>query len=107
MVDTHFLGAVADEVHLDAACLFVIDGTMLKGPEVKVSAELAIDAGQNVPVEGCGYAARIIVSRLQGGPIFAEVNAHEQAVARSHRLADPAQEASRFQALEVADIRAK
>jgi hypothetical protein len=47
--------------------------------EVEVGRELAVDAGEEVEVEGRGDAAGVVVGALEHGGVLAQVDADEQA----------------------------
>jgi hypothetical protein len=63
--DPHGLGAFADQVHLDAAQGPVVEGSVRPGGEVEVGAELPVDAGQQVAIEGGGDPRRIVVGGIE------------------------------------------
>src|SRR4051794_30032529 len=63
--DSGALRARADQVDLDAALVRIVAGAVAESGEVEVAAQLAIDAGEKVQVEG------------GGDPFFIVVGAHE------------------------------
>ena len=62
--------APADQVHLDAAVARIVDRLVPEGGEVESAAELAVDAGEQVEVEGGRDAGGIVVGaeRACAGP---------------------------------------
>src|ERR1700682_1781148 len=86
--DGHALRAAADEVHLDAAGLGVEGGAMGESLQVEGAAERAIDAGQEVEVEGPRDAEGIVVSRLEDVEGLDEIGPEEERVVRSEDGAD-------------------
>jgi hypothetical protein len=85
--DADGLVATADEVHLDAAEFGVVDGVVGELVEGEVGAELAVEADQEVLVEGRGDALGVVVGALEEGDVLAQVDADEEAavVARGGR----------------------
>ena len=53
----HALAGKAHEMHLDAARSLVVDRVMGEAVEIEIAAELAIDALEQIEVEGSGHAA--------------------------------------------------
>src|SRR5262249_2357202 len=49
------------DMHLNTARLLVVPRQMLKLIQDKVRTHLAIHAGKQVHVEGCGYAERVVI----------------------------------------------
>ena len=68
-------------------------GDVAEAIEVEVSVQLAIQARQNVLVEGRGDSLRIVVGGQQDLRALGEIGAQQQSVARSQRPADAAQNA--------------
>ena len=79
--DADLLRCAADKMHLDAGFGRVPEGAMGEGIRIEVRAELAIEAHQNVPIEGRGDAGGIVVGGEERGFVLDEVDAEEQAVA--------------------------
>ena len=65
--DAHRLPARAPQVHLDAALARIVDRLVLEGAEVEGAGQLAVDAGQQVEVEGGGDALRVVVGQDAAG----------------------------------------
>src|SRR5437870_8850888 len=63
--DVHRLPGERYQVHLDAARSGVVEGIVREAPQVEVSAQLAIDAPEQVQVEGRGDALRVVVGGVQ------------------------------------------
>ncbi len=85
-----FLCARADEVHLDAPVARVVDRLVPEGGEVEGAAELAVDAGEQIEVEGGRDAGGIVVGADQGARVLLEVDADDQPAARRQGGAEDA-----------------
>ena len=79
------LGDEAFEVHLDAAFVGVPAGAVDEAVEVEVGVKVAVEAGEDVEVEGCGDADCVVVGGEDGGDGLVgaggEVGAEEEGVA--------------------------
>src|SRR3970040_1031439 len=69
-VDRDRLRLHALQMHLDTAGRLVVEGAVAKRRKIKVGAELAIDAGEQVEVEPGGDAARIVVRGVESGRVL-------------------------------------
>ena len=103
----HLLIAQAHEVHLDAALARIVDRLVPEGVEIEGAAELAIDAGEQVEVEGRGHARRVVVGRHQRARVLLEVDADDQPAAGRQHGAEHAQQAAGLDRREIADRRAR
>src|ERR1700733_9844442 len=63
--DMNRLTPAADQMHFDPALVLVIDRTVAETCEIEVTIQLAIDADQQVQIEGCGDVGRIVVDGLE------------------------------------------
>ena len=52
----HGLAAHGAQMHLDAAILMIDSGHVLELREIEIGVEFAIDAGQQIQVEGGGHS---------------------------------------------------
>ena len=103
----HALVVQADQMHLDPPVARVVDGPVLEGAQVEVGAELAVDAHQQVEVEGRGHAGRVVVGAHELARVFLEVDADDQAPARRQRRAEHAQQTRGLHGHQIADGRAR
>src|ERR1700691_2992141 len=69
----HGLAAQGLEMHLDAASLMIDSGHMLKLREIEIGIQFAIDASQQIQVEGCGYSQFVVVGRQQLNAGFLQI----------------------------------
>ena len=68
--DVDLLGGEGFEVHLDAGFGWVPTGSVAEVVEVEVCAEVAVEAGEDVEVEGCGDAGGVVVGGEEVGFVF-------------------------------------
>src|SRR5580704_7770198 len=96
----------AGKMHFDAAAFAVVEGVMLKGIEIEISAKLAIDTREQVEVEFGGDAFGVIVSAVENIRGFDEIDAdnEDRTVAKNPRRV--AKETRRFMRFKIADGRA-
>ena len=88
----HTLRDQAGEVHLNPTHGLVIAGVMGKLAQVKRAGQFMINPRQQVEVEGCGDARRIVVSGFQHRFGLFAVNSDQQAAAFAHQLREVEQE---------------
>ena len=86
----------ATQVHFDASKRLVIQRDMLEVRQVKIGPEFAVDAFQEVEVEGRGDALCIIVGRDEESRGFFQVNAQQEDIIRPHQVSRPTQELFAF-----------
>ena len=93
------LGDEGFEVHFDAGLGGVPDGLVAKGGGVEVCAEVAIEASEDVEVEGGGGAGGVVVGGEDGGFVFttarSEVGAEEELVAGEELSSEVAENVAR------------
>ena len=94
---------LADQVHLDAVALAVVDRAMGEGGEIEIAAELAVDAHQHIEVEARGDAGRIVIGVVQHALVLFEIGADDHLRALAQDLAGAAQEGAGLMRLEIAD----
>src|SRR5271156_4486299 len=71
VADTHLLPPGAGEVHLNPMTFAVVEGVMLKGGEIEIGPQLAIDARQQIEVEFRSDALGIVVGAVENvGQLF-------------------------------------
>jgi len=63
--DVHDLVAGAQQVHLDAAAVRVIDRPVLEALDREIGPQLPVDPPQQVEIEGSGHSAGIVVGGFQ------------------------------------------
>src|SRR4051795_8652193 len=61
----HGLALLADQVHLDAVPLAIVDRAMGEGGKVEIAAEFAIDPYQHIEVEARGDAGGVVVGVVE------------------------------------------
>ena len=105
--DVDLLGGEGFEVHLDAGFGWVPTGFVAKVGEVEGCAELAVEAGEDVEVEGGGGSGGVVVGGEEGGDVFVraggEVGAEEESVAGEELGAEVGEDAVGVVGGEVAD----
>src|SRR5471030_365437 len=79
--DIHELRGEAFEVHLDPALVLVVKGLVAKAPQLEISAQLAVDACEQIEVERGGHARRVVVGGVKHLLVFFQVDADEQGAA--------------------------
>ena len=83
------------------------EGPVLEVVELEVGAELAIHPSQQVAVELCGNALRVVVGSLHALGVLDEIDAQQQTAAvRPTQLCDSPEQGEPALAVEVADRRA-
>ena len=106
-IDGNDVRGVCDQMHLDAAELFVVAGKMAESVDFEVAAQSRIDALEDVFVEARGHTLPVIVSGLECVAVFAQIDADEEVVLRLHGIVDAVEERDGILALEVADVGAQ
>ena len=69
---------------------------MTKRAQFEVRAKFAIEMAQYVQIERCGYALRIVVSRIQDDGIFFQIDADQRSAARAQQRRPPHEECARL-----------
>ena len=105
--DAYGLLRETDQVHFDAALGDIPARLVTELVEGKSAVQFAVDARQNVAIEGGRNADGIVVGGNQDGRILAQVDPGEQLVTRSHGGMQALQKVHRIGALEVADVGAQ
>ena len=75
--------------------------------EVKIAAELAVDAHQHIEIEARGDAGGIVVGVVENALVLLEVDADDHLRAAAQNVARGAQEGGRFMRLEIAERRSR
>src|SRR6185369_3829558 len=78
----------AQQMHLDARSLVVVDRAMLPARQIEVRAKLAVRPHEHVEVELRGHAGAIVVGRFQDVAWFLEVDADDQPAAMPAKTRD-------------------
>ena len=68
--DRDRLRAQAQQLHFDATEILIVLRVMTKAVQVKIAAQLPIDARQDIHVERGGHARRVVIRRVQCGRVF-------------------------------------
>src|SRR6516225_9657775 len=95
--------ATGAQMHLDALRLRVIPCHVLEPPQVEIAIQFAVNAPQQVEVEGCGHARRIVIRLEQLLHRLHQIRAQKQRVAWLQARAYRGEETGRSLRLEVAD----
>src|SRR5690606_28913561 len=90
--DRDALALAAHEMHLDAAAVLVEDGAVLEAVEIEIAAKLAVDAAQEVEVEGGGDAVGVVIGGAQHVAVLHEIDADDHARAGPENAAGVTQE---------------
>ena len=101
--DLHALIQGAHQVHLHPPEVRVVEGPMAPGAEVEVRPQLAIDALQQVEVEGGGNPGGIVIGRIQHGRCLFQIDADQEQAAGADQLGHHGQEVGGPVRVEVAD----
>ena len=80
LLDADGLRASADLKHLHHASVLIIPRFVSKRLEVEITAELAVDAAQDIGVERRGHAGGVVVGLFEHGSILAQVDPDEHAI---------------------------
>ena len=103
----HGLRAGRFEMHLDAGVGGVPDGAVGEAGKIEVCAELAVEAGEDVAVEGGGDSGGIVVGGEQSGDGLpragGEVDAEQESVAGVELGAEAGEDSAGLRGGEVAD----
>ena len=92
-------------MHFDPRLPLVVDRFVLEGLEVEGSVEFAIDAGEDVQIEGGGDALGVVIGGKQHVERFVEIRADEESGVVAEQATRGAQEKHGLGAGEVADGR--
>lgn len=95
--------AAADKTHFDATFSFVVEGAMFEAIDIDLGAAFAVDAGEEVEVEGGGDALGIVVGGFEDIGGFVEINADEERGVFAAPDAEVTQEIGGLWASEVPD----
>ena len=77
----HGLAAHGPQMHLNAASFVIDSGDVLKLCEIEVGIEFAIDASQQIQVEGRGHSQFVVVGRQQLSGGFLQIGSEQKRVA--------------------------
>src|SRR5215467_12174892 len=103
--DPDVLARLADEVHLDAMTLGIVEGAMVEALEIEISVELVIDAREQVEVELRGEAGLVVVGGVKDTRVLHQIDSDDQGGVTSQHAPGVAQERAGFLRLEIADGR--
>ena len=93
-------------MHLDAALRFVIDRVVGEASNVDVAVELAIDALEQIEVEGGGHPAPVVIGGNQDRRVLLQIDADEKRGIAPEQPRRIGEEGSRVGLREIADGRA-
>src|SRR5262249_47907033 len=89
---TNLLTHQADEMHLDTALFLVVARAMAKARNIKLSTKLAVDAHEQIEVEGRGDPGFIVVGSGEHVRVFDQIDSDdEQCAGPEHRCGMPQQ----------------
>ena len=95
----------ADQMHFDAALGRVPSHVMGKAVQPEITLELAIDAREQIQVEGSGHLLPIVVGGKQGSNVLGEVDSHHRSASCPELPAHAPEKGSGLGAIEIADGR--
>src|SRR5579864_277780 len=98
---------LADQVHLDAMAVAVIDRAMNEGADVEVTAELAVDPVQHIEIETRGDAGGVVIGVVECPLVLLEIDADHHAGAFAQNGARALEEFAGLARLEIAKCRAR
>src|ERR1700680_2850533 len=90
-------------MHLDAPFLRVPPRLVTKSLQIKISAQLSVDAPENIQIERRGHSSRIVVRQDLGLDVLLQVCPQQQRVSRQQSLAQLAQKHIPRVAIEISD----
>ena len=90
-------------MHLDAALVLVPSCLMSERAKIEVGIQLAIDAAQQIQIEGGRNAGRVVVCIQHAFDIFYQIGSNQEHVARIQRAVKALKEVELFSALKVSD----
>jgi len=76
---------------------------MREACEIEISVELAIDACEQIEVELCRYAGRVVVGGVQHGRVLDQIDPDDQERTHPQHLTRMPQECRRLVRLKVTD----
>ena len=103
--NVYLLGAGAYQEGAHGPVQRTIISVVLPMGEVKIGPQLAVEAGEQVQVEGRRDALRVVVGRTDAARVFLQVEADEQAVGRGQGRSQLAQKIEPLDRVKVADVR--
>src|SRR5437588_4014147 len=101
------LPLLAGKMHFDAVALGIIEGLMTETCQVEVTAELAIDAREQIEVELRRDAGAIVIGGIEDFRVLHQVDADDEACTSSQHTSGLAQERAGFVRLQIADGRSR
>src|SRR5262245_33805517 len=93
----------AHEMHLNTAALAVVERLMAERVDIEVRGKLAIDAREQIEVELCGHAFRVVISGVEDVGVLDEVDTNDKGRARAAHAPGMTQKRRRILRLEIAD----
>src|SRR5436305_2019387 len=103
--DPDRLRLAADQVHLDAMTLAIVDRTMRERGSIEIASKFAIDAVEQIEIETRGNASLIVVGLVQHAIVFFEVDANYHTGVLAQNVAGCTQERAGFVRFEISDRR--
>ena len=91
-VDTNLLGNARPKMHFDSRLALVVAGFVGELRKLEVAVEFAIDAREQIQVEGRGDADGIVIGAEKLGARLDEIRAEQKVIAGLHALADARRE---------------
>src|SRR5512143_2336591 len=93
----------AHQMHFDAARHWIVERVVAEARRLEVGVQLAVEAVEEIEVEGCGDAGRVIVGGVQPLGILLEIESDEQAARRAGQVTKAREQRRRRVGREVTD----
>src|SRR4029077_19934526 len=105
--DRNALPGCRAKMHLDASLGLVITHHVLESSEIKISAQLSVDAREQILVERGGNAGRVVIGQPQLRDGLFKISRKQQLVSFAQNRAFFAQEWIARRPVEISDAAAK
>ncbi len=102
-VNGNGLAAHGPQVHFNATSLVINSCDVLELRQIEVSVQFAIDASQQVQIEGGGHAKFVVVRRQQLNTGFLQVGSEQQRISGLKNTSNFAEKLDTRRSVEVAD----
>jgi len=87
LAESNLLIILADQVHLDAARLFIVRGMVPVMLEVEIGIEFPVEVPQHIQVELSRHTMAVVISRLDDLWVLLQVRTNQQGAAWPRLLA--------------------
>ena len=106
-VDANRLLLAADEMHLDPASLFIQKRAVLELGQIEVTAELAIDPGQQIQIEGRSHAEGVVIGRFDDPFRLLQIRPQQHRISSDQNPPDIAKHFCGRVEIEIANARSE